>query len=275
MEFLSKSKMSVLGSWQITVPFGYGVKGFCNSGAQHGARTLSSRISYSSDWKSGCLILIQFPPGIVKMDSITGEIRESGPTHPEYNTDWKEIYALLAACSTWDKEVDAWDQSLHYCLLPQYGSRRVCEVTYVRVPTCDGRAKRLLLYVCRKQLYTVLPFMSQSGVFLTLSLAVCPIFVCRFSECWHYKHTCTIIPNTCQHIEQARKAAYASALSSIGLCFRPWTHCSAILLYFFSARTVFMRFGYSGECCRELTEAVAVDVAGQGYLSPWLAWDCL
>ena len=49
MEFLSKSKMSVLASLQITVPFGYGVKGFCNSGAQHGARTLSSRISYSSD----------------------------------------------------------------------------------------------------------------------------------------------------------------------------------------------------------------------------------
>ena len=104
MEFLSKSKMSVLASLQITVPFGYGVKGFCNSGAQHGARTLSSRISYSSDWKSACLILTQFPPGIVKMDSITGEIRKSGPTHPEYNTDWKEIYALLAACSTWDKE---------------------------------------------------------------------------------------------------------------------------------------------------------------------------
>ena len=81
MEVLSKSKMSVLASLQITVPFGYGVKGFCNSGTQHRARTLSSRISYSSDWKSACLILIQFPPGKVKMDSITGEIRESGHQH--------------------------------------------------------------------------------------------------------------------------------------------------------------------------------------------------
>ena len=41
MEVMSKSKMSVLASLQITVPFGYGVKGFRNSGAQHGARTLS------------------------------------------------------------------------------------------------------------------------------------------------------------------------------------------------------------------------------------------
>ena len=141
--------------------------------------------------------------------------------------------------------------------------------------------------------------LSQSGVFLTLSLAVCPIFVCRFSECWHYKHTCPIIPNTCQHIEQARKAAYASALSSIGLCLRPWTHCSAILPTFsllallapamcrctllqyvgdvlsWDTQTMFIRFAYSGECCRKSTEAAAVDVAGQGYLSPWLAWDYL
>ena len=298
MEVMSKSKMSVLASLQITVPFGYGVKGFRNSGAQHGARTLSSRISYSTDWKSACSILIQFPPGIVKMDSITGGIRESGHQHIPNTTltgrkstpFWRlaahgirrcmrPIAALLSVAAIWQSS-SVWSDvrpSPHLWWVC-YGTLALCvpEATLycpsIHVPVrCFLNSFTGCLPYFRVQVFRVLALQAHvhhHPKYLPTYRASKESRLC-FCAIEHWSMFAAMDTLLCNFATFSLLALFAPAM------------CRCTLLQYigdvlsWDTQTVFIRFGYSGECCRESTEAAAVDVAGQGYLSPLLAWDYL